>query len=194
MGRHKTISDDDVVRIARAVFREYGHTATTRQIAEAAGISEAVLYQRFGNKNRLFFAAMRPSGPDIEQLLGPEDPPGEALDYLHTLIVRLGQHFGEVIPLALRMMSHPSFDHADLPESAPNALISLKAELAKRLASLKRRGRIAVDSESVTAALLVSMAHDWALSHAFTPGKTARSAKQLKEMVDALWAGMKTGG
>src|SRR2546421_144555 len=44
MGRHKTISDDQVLQVARGLFREKGHTATTREIAEAAGISEAILY------------------------------------------------------------------------------------------------------------------------------------------------------
>src|SRR4051812_6998486 len=85
MGRHKTISDQEVLRVARDVFRAQGHTATTRAIAEAAGISEAVLYQRFGSKDELFFAAMRPSGPDVEELLGPEDPPGDALTYLRAV-------------------------------------------------------------------------------------------------------------
>ena len=35
MGRHKTIADADVLRIARDVFTHHGHTATTRQVAEA---------------------------------------------------------------------------------------------------------------------------------------------------------------
>src|SRR5216683_5525340 len=71
MGRHKTISDDEVLRAARDIFREKGHTATTREIAEAADISEAILYQRFGSKDDLFFAAMAPRAPDVEKLLGP---------------------------------------------------------------------------------------------------------------------------
>ena len=38
MGRPKTISDDAVLRIARDVFRAHGHTATTREVAQAVGI------------------------------------------------------------------------------------------------------------------------------------------------------------
>src|SRR6516162_10062208 len=110
MGRHKTISDQEVLRVARDVFRTQGHTATTRAIAEAASISEAVLYQRFGSKDDLFFASMHPSGPDVEDLLGPSDPPGDARAYLRRAVVRSGQYFATVIPLALRLMSHPSFD------------------------------------------------------------------------------------
>ena len=85
MGRQKTISDDEVLRIARDLFRARGHTATTREIAEAVGVSEAVLYQRFGSKDELFFAAMVPQPPDVEQLLGPKDPPEDAHAYLRAV-------------------------------------------------------------------------------------------------------------
>src|SRR5262245_55774446 len=104
MGRKKTITDDEVLRIARNIFRQQGHTATTRDIAQAAGISEAILYQRFGSKDHLFFAAMHPRGPDLEELLGPEDPLGDARSYLRATVVRLGEHFAEIIPLALHVM------------------------------------------------------------------------------------------
>src|SRR5713226_3251451 len=99
MGRYKTISDHEVLATARNLFRTQGHTATTRQIAEAAGISEAILYQRFGSKDHLFFAAMHAMGPDIEDLLGPREPSGDAHAYLRAVVVRLGKYFAEVIPL-----------------------------------------------------------------------------------------------
>src|SRR5262245_49808259 len=86
MGRQKTITADEVLRIARNLFRKQGHTVTTREIAHAAGISEAVLYQRFASKDELFFAAMHPRGPDLEQLLGPKDPSEHGLDYLHAVV------------------------------------------------------------------------------------------------------------
>ena len=53
MGRTKTVDDDELLRRAREVFRQSGHTASTREVARAAGISQAVLYQRFGSKNNL---------------------------------------------------------------------------------------------------------------------------------------------
>jgi len=190
MGRHKIISDDEVLRIARDVFREQGHTATTRQIAGAGGISEAVLYQRFGSKDDLFFAAMHPRGPDIEELLGPKDPPQDAHAYLRTVVVRLGKYFGEVIPLALRVMTHPSFDPGSLVRAQPNAAASLRESLEERLESLARRKRIVSSSVAQTARLLISLAHDWALGRVLSPGRPHGDC-DLQAMVDVVWEGLR---
>jgi AcrR family transcriptional regulator len=189
MGRHKTISDDDVLRIARDVFLTQGHTATTRQVAEAAGISEAILYQRFASKDELFFAAMHAGGPDLDKLLGPRDPPDDALGYLRTVVVRMGKYFADVIPLALRVMTHPSFHRATRMQ--PGGPPGLQEGRAKRLASLARRKRIVAPSEAVTARLLVSLAHDWALRGAFAQASPLQRSRELKEMVDVVWQGLR---
>src|SRR5438105_718615 len=142
MGRHKTISDDEVLTIARKLFREQGHTATTRTLAEVAGISEGVLYQRFGSKDELFFAAMRPRGPDLEQLLGSKEPAEDARTYLRGTVVRLGKYFADVIPLALRVMTHPSFDPAAFGREQPRSHGLLQDELVDRLTYFARRKEI----------------------------------------------------
>jgi AcrR family transcriptional regulator len=191
MGRQKTISDDEVLRVARDIFRAQGHTATTREIAEAAGISEAILYQRFGSKNDLFFAAMHPRIPDVEVLLGPLDPPDDAHTYLRTVVVHLGRYFADVIPSALRVMTHPSFDPTTLARQRPGGPAVLREGLAERLTSLERRKRIRPLSATVAARLLLSLAHDWALGGVFTPGSPALRERELKEMVDVLWEGLR---
>jgi AcrR family transcriptional regulator len=192
MGRQKTITDDEVLRIARNIFREQGHTATTREIAQAAGISEAILYQRFGSKDEVFFAAMHPRGPDLEQLLGPKDPGEDALAYLHAVVVRLGEQFAEVIPLALHVMTHPSSDPTRLARANPGGPAALVEGLVERLVALARRGELAMPSAAVTARLVVSLAHDWALRRVH--GASARGVRELKEMVDVVWEGLRPRG
>ncbi len=194
MGRQKTISDDEVLRVARDLFREHGHTATTREIAEAAGISEAVLYQRFGSKDDLFFTAMRPGEPDIAQLLGPADPADEAHEYLREVVVRLGWYFADVIPLALQVRTHPSFHPSRMAQTPPGGPAALQEGLAQRLASLARRRQIATPAEAVTARLLVSLAHDWALRSVLAHGTAARGIGELNEMVDVVWEGLRARG
>jgi AcrR family transcriptional regulator len=191
MGRHKSISDVAVLTIARDIFRTSGHTATTRQIAEAAGISEAVLYQRFGSKDDLFFAAMHPQGPDIDELLGPREPTGDAHAYLRRVVERIGKYFATVIPLALRVMTHPSFDPGSLARAQPNAAALLREGLASRLAFLARQKQMVTVSETAAARLLVSLAHDWALGGALSPAGPPQRERQLKEMVDVVWQGLR---
>jgi AcrR family transcriptional regulator len=194
MGRHKTISDEGILRVARGVFREKGHTASTREIAEAVGISEAVLYQRFGSKDHFFFAAMHPTVPDIEQLLGPPDPPNDAHAYLRMTVVCLGRYFAGVIPLALHVMTHPSFDPAMLARAQAQGPVGLHEGLAARLASLKRRKRIVMRSETVTSRLLVSLAHDWALGNVLARRNASQRVRELKAMVDVVWTGLRARG
>ncbi len=192
MGRYKTISDDEVLNVARQMFREKGHTATTREIAQAAGISEAVLYQRFTNKDELFLAAMAPRAPDVEELLGPRDPPDDAHAYLRTVIGRLGEYFSDIIPLAVRVMTHPGLGPTALARSQsprPSALIH--EGLTERLTSLAARKRIATTSTAATARLLVSMAHDWGLAIVFGAVPSPRRDRELREMVDVVWEGLR---
>jgi AcrR family transcriptional regulator len=191
MSRPKTISDDEVLRIACGLFRHHGHTVSTREIAQAAGISEAILYQRFGSKDALFFAAMHARGPDIEQLLGPEQPVGDARNYLCTVLRRLGEYFAEVIPLALRVMMHPSFEPASLSRTTPGGPVELREGLAKRLASLARRKRLKVSDEIVLARLILSLAHDWALEMALAHRTVAPNDRRLDDYVEILWDGLR---
>jgi AcrR family transcriptional regulator len=191
MGRHKTITDEAILAASREVFLTHGHTATTRQIAEAVGISEAVLYQRFGSKEELFFASLHTTAPDVEALLGPPEPTGDARDYLRAVVVRLGRHFAEVIPLALRMMTHPAFDPTRPGRTQPGGSPALKDGLAARLKVLAHRGQIAPAPPAVVAGLLVSLAHDWALGVAMSGDTSASRERVLRAMTDVLWAGVR---
>jgi AcrR family transcriptional regulator len=194
MGRQKTISDDAVLRVAREVFRAKGHTATTREIAEAAGISEAVLYQRFGSKDHFFFVAMHPTVPDIEQLLGPEEVPDDPIDYLRAVTVRLGRYFAGVIPLALHVMTHPSYDPDMIRRGQGQGPATLRRGLERRLAALERRRQIATGTAASGARLLVSLAHDWALSNALAGKIAARHIDELEELVRLVWTGLRPRG
>lgn len=191
MARPKTITDDALLAAAREVFAAHGHTASTRQVADAAGISEAVLYQRFGNKDELFFAAMRPPPPDVPAILGPDPADGDARADLCRVVVRAGRHFAAAIPLGLRVMSHPLFTPARLGQVPPGGGPSLREALTARLDAFVERGRIADVDTAVAARVLISLAHDWALSGAMAGGPTPARERELRELVDAVWDGLR---
>jgi AcrR family transcriptional regulator len=189
MARPRTITDAEILEIARKLFRAHGHAASTRMIAESAGISEGVLYQRFGNKDDLFFAAMAPAAPDLELVLGPPEPTGDPWPYLRDVIARMGDYFGEVLPLALRVITHPSFDRGTLAH-AQGARARLREGLEQRLVWFAKQKKIRRSAAGPAADAIVCFAHDWALGHAMAQRGGPKSSAELQAMVDVLWRGM----
>jgi AcrR family transcriptional regulator len=188
MTRPKTISDEDLLAIARKLFRAQGHSVSTRQVAESAGISEAVLYQRFGNKDDLFFAAMAPHAPDLEKILGPETPTSEVREYLKTVVARMTDYFGEVLPLALRVITHPSFDHKSLGQSQA-APAKLQEGLTRRLSWFEGQRKLRRNAAGPTARLLISISHDWALGGVMSGRADTGRRPDLEAMIDVIWKG-----
>ena len=79
-----------------------------------------------------------PGVPDVEQLLGPKAPPDDAHAYLRAVVVRIGEYFAGVLPLALHVMTHPSFDPGLFARvRPPSASAHLQEGLAERIASLR---------------------------------------------------------
>ena len=188
MTRPKTISDEEILSAARALFRTHGHAVSTRQVAETAGISEGVLYQRFGSKDELFFAAMAPGAPDLESVLGPEEPTEAAKEYVRHVVVRISDYFAEVLPLALRLITHPSFDHRSLGR-AQSAPAKLHEGLVRRLQWFEKQKEMRRSIAHATGQLLVSLAHDWALGRVMSPSSSKRT-RELEAVVDLLWMGI----
>lgn len=78
MARPLSISDEAILDVARTVFLRKGINATTKEIAQRAGIAESTLFYRFPTKEALFRAAMA-STPvpawveELEALVGQGD-------------------------------------------------------------------------------------------------------------------------
>lgn len=189
MTRPKTISDQELLTVARKIFSAEGRTASTRAIARQAGISEGVLYQRFGSKEDLFFAAMAPGEPDIEALLGPEPPNEEASTFLKNVVVRMAKYFAEVIPLAIQIITHPSAHRTGM-ERAQSGLARLHKALVTRLEWFEARGFVRPSTAQHTAQLLMSLAHDWALGHAGLHPASSLKSQDLEEMAEIVWKGI----
>src|SRR5512138_2241674 len=62
MPRPQTITDDEILAAARAVFLDRGITATVEEVAARCGVGEATVFRRFPTKQALFLAAMDTAG------------------------------------------------------------------------------------------------------------------------------------
>lgn len=163
MGRNKQVSDAAVLAAARAVFVEQGFGASTREVARRAGISEAVLYQRYKTKLDLFFAAMIP--PPIDLAAPPDFDQSLAQD-LGALAMNVLRYFREAMPVLLHLVTHPSFQLADLADRDRRLPVhGLGEAIAACLERHRQRGSITADPARVQAATLtlLSSLHSLAL-------------------------------
>lgn len=85
-----------ILEASEAVFGSAGyHEATTRDIAAAAGVSEALLYQHFDSKRRLFEAVIERAAAHLESALrkaaAEPDPVAAAVDAYFGFV---GDHSG----------------------------------------------------------------------------------------------------
>ena len=191
MGRARTVEDEDILKVARLAFLDRGQLATTREIADAAGISQAVLYQRFGSKDDLFFAAMAPPPPDLEDLLGePPRSADETESYLAAVSERLYRYFETVAPLFVQLATHTSFDTDHLADAhGPMMESGLVESLSTRLGDLVKKGCIRKGDGSAMAQLLISVVHGEALSAALL--KTPPDGQRRRETIRLIWRGLK---
>jgi AcrR family transcriptional regulator len=148
VGRRKTISDDDILAAARAVFAKHGHAASTRIIAKEAGLSQATLFQRFGHKERLFLAAIYPDPLDVDEIVGTvaDAASGDGVECLTAIAVRLQRRIAETMPQVLQLANNPALG-AEVIEAAHRhiGVPKLLKALIERVAELQSLGFLALD-------------------------------------------------
>lgn len=79
MPRPRRVSDQQILEAAQQVFLRRGVSGSTIEIAKRAGVSEGLLFKRYGSKEALFAASMRELTVPawvrrLEQATGREDP------------------------------------------------------------------------------------------------------------------------
>jgi AcrR family transcriptional regulator len=89
-----------IIKAVRRLFADKGfHGTTTRALAEAAGVSEALLFKHFPNKEALYSAMLLAScpakqSPVIERLKALEPSASSLVILVHRIIARLVEGHG----------------------------------------------------------------------------------------------------
>lgn len=159
-------------------------------MAEAAGVSQAVLFQRFGSKQRLYFAAMLPPPPSLAAIMGEAPDPGS--DQARTYLIEFANRFLEwldaTMPGALRAALHRDFPEALDEAHGPGSEAAVAEAITARLDLLARRGDIMPLAEpEVVAETLLEVLHGQALA-TLLGGTIADS--RAERAIKVIWFGL----
>jgi AcrR family transcriptional regulator len=189
MGRKKIIDDKTLLAHARTVFLQKGAFGTTKEIAQLAGVSEAVVFQRYPTKAALFLAAMAPPDVDAEAIIATEIADVQAA--LVETGRRLLGHFRQIIPAAMHLMTHPSVKMSDVTDHfGAGRVDKIAGLLADFLAKKHAEGAVHVENPLAAASMLVASIHTLALYEMmeFHGGDDLEHAVPM--FVKALWSGL----
>ncbi|MBK1788291.1 TetR/AcrR family transcriptional regulator [Prauserella cavernicola] len=155
---------EDIIAAAARIMRSDGYArATTKQIARAAGYSEAALYKHFDDKTEIFLSVLAEQLPGLVRLLAElnsrepgEDVRADLVEVARTAI----EFYAETFPLAVSVFSSRDFlaAHRDrLREVDPTAGPARPLrELAGYLRGARDRGGLpeGADPDALAALLL----------------------------------------
>ena len=188
MGRKRQVSDEQILESARELFVENGFEVSTRSIAKHVGISESVLFQRFGKKKDLFFASMVPPKLSIGAL---DSPGGSVRETLENIFVALLRHYRHVLPVLLPLMSHPDFELKTFFEKQGEYNDrAIQGRIVAYLKAEHEKQTVCVYNPEAITALFFSAIYGLVLFERLGAQGGSAQEMTLKAMFNACWNGM----
>lgn len=190
MPRNKTITDEEILVVARSLFLKEGVKASTRTLAKMVGISEAVIFQRFSTKEDLFFTAMVPPEAQLEAIFSIQPGEQQVIANLESVSLQIAFYFREVMPIFLSLVSHPSFDMQTFLQRHTMPGMQIVNRLIEYLNAESELGRINRDNVPTTASILFSHLHNLALSENIGAHQPIDTERAISDAIAALWKGL----
>ena len=150
-----------LVEAAQRIVREVGYThATTRAIADAAGVSEGTIYRHFPDKASLFFAAaLAQHSAIIDELSMLPARAGQATvaENLATAFERLSTLRDDIVPLEMALSADPELAARRRTMTPPGTADGTgpPQAIAAYLRAEQRLGRVRADVDCDDAALIM---------------------------------------
>jgi AcrR family transcriptional regulator len=184
-----------LLRAAAELVADVGyHRATTRAIAQRAGVAEGTIYRHFPDKRALFTAAILDGQRDLTAWM--EQLPGRAgaaavADTLLDCFTQLSQLRQAVIPLELALAAAPELA-VPPPDDVEHTVESLGGpphQLARYLAAEQRLGRVRSDLDpTMTSITLLACLFGLQTSPLARPDGLDRT--QLRQLVQLFLHGL----
>lgn len=144
----------EILAAAAGVFAQYGFLgATTRRIADAAGVNEVTLFRYFGSKDTLLLEAMQ----HVTESIGITELPAQPVDPMRELTLwseAFINHLRLRSSIIRKTMSEIE-EHPEIGICASHVPKRAAADLCAYLDALKRDGLATEEFESKTAAAML---------------------------------------
>jgi AcrR family transcriptional regulator len=192
MGRHKLMEDDQLLAKVREIVVREGIGVSSRRIAKEIGISSSVLFQRFGSKGALLFAAMVPPAPDMPTVLGKDADRGHALAHLGRIAWELLEYFRRLVPVLLPLATDSSFNYEAFRKRNPHSTLNkLMADLWTDLEGKRLNGEIDCPDAGELVINLVAVAYSLAMFERIgVHDGAAFSPSTVRNLTRLLWHGV----
>jgi AcrR family transcriptional regulator len=133
MPRTPKITNEAILAAAREVFLAQGMGASTLEIADRAGISEASIFKRFTTKQALFLAAIGiAETPKWVKALSSRTPTANIKSELTDICSEMLAFYQEVLPRVMMMMAPGNLPHLTQSPPPPIRDSQLLAEFLER--------------------------------------------------------------
>ncbi len=187
-----------LIEATKCVVREVGYAhATTKAVAEAAGVAEGTIYRHFPDKVSLFFAAaLSGSQVIIAEFATLPDQAGTATvqENLERALIRLLEVRQDLLPLELAMMSDPEMAKRRQAMEAPELLAGLPSPpeaISAYLDAEARLGRVRSDLDSRQVSLvLLSALFGLMLAPGADPSVPGDASTQIGPFVSLMLRGI----
>jgi AcrR family transcriptional regulator len=153
MARTPKITNEAILAVAQQLFLEQGEKASTLEIANKAGISEASIFKRFATKQALFLAAIGiTETPQWVKDLPRRQPTPAIKAELTELCQEMMAFYQQVLPRVLMMMAK---NNSFLPPPMPPPPIRDTYLLTGFLEKAIEQGHLKSSNASTIAQMLV---------------------------------------
>ena len=184
MVRPRSVSDDQILETVRSCALEKGANFSLDDVASRLGVSSPALLKRFGTREQLVFAALKPPNPafleDLE--IGPTRAPLRA--QLKDMLAAFTEFFSSVFPCMMVLReSGIAWSKMSCLKDAPPTLLARRA-IHEWLVRAKAAGIVKADEvETAASALIGAVIARIALDHiAKTPMKHPEQSAFVEEL------------
>ena len=159
--RPKKFSDEDILTFTRSCLLREGANVSTQRIADELGVSQAMLFKRFGTKKKLLVMALAPPSRIQHLLLSLEEEPtmAPALEQLMGRCRLLIQFYNYMLPGWMILQSLGYIKKNEIGENRQAPIRARKA-MTRWVVGLQKKGLIRdCAAESVALSLIGAMMH-----------------------------------